>query len=368
MNTLTERYRSVHRTGQDCRVTSARNILALHGRRYSYSMIQGLASCFFFTYRKKFSALDMLTFSGGDMCRYYWPVSGQRMEVFENLAYLFNAVLVSREGQDSLAAHEDMLAFLRAGVPVMVQVSRHSIARHLNQESGYPAFLPGLSFGGHYVTIVAADEIRGVATMFDTDHQNVIEIPFETLIAARCAGDAEPNCFMQSRNRWTVFIPGTSVPSPAQMAASALARVVHYFRSAQLAGDGAGGLLGLSALCRDLPHWRDQAADNPDCLRATVFMLRMHSDLMSGGSLGRRSFGIFVRQSAELLKSPRLGAAAGLYADATELWQKLMTSLEQRVLQPQAPQSLDTQPIRDLLSRIEEVEAEAFFQLESSMT
>ena len=367
MNGLIERYRAVHRTGQDCRVTSARNMLELHGRRYSYSMIQGLASCFFFTYRKRFKPLDMLTFSGGDMCRHYWPISGQRMEVFENLAYLFNAVLVSREGQESLAAHEDMLAFLRNGVPVMVQVSRHSIARHLNREYGYPDFLSGISFGGHYVTIVAADENRRVATMFDTDHQNVVDIPFDALIAARCAGDGEPDCFMQSRNRWAVFIPGTSVASPAHMAGSALARVVHQLRSAELEEDGAGGLSGLRALCRDVPLWRDQAADNPDCLRATVFMLRMHSDLMCGGSLGRRSFGIFVRQTAQLLKSTELATAAGLYADSAGLWQALMAELEQRVLRPRVPESLDTQPIRDLLSRIAEVETEAFFQLESGM-
>lgn len=368
MSELIDRYRAVHRTGQDCRVTSARNLLELHGRRYSYSMVQGLASCFFFTYRKKFSPLDMLTFPGGDMCKHFWPISGQRMEVLENLAYLFNAVLVSKEGQQADAAHEEMLAFLRAEVPVMVQVSRHSMATFLNQEYGYPDFLRGLSFGGHYVMVVAADETRKIATLFDTDHQNLVDIPFDALIAARSAGDGEAHCFMQSRNRWAVFVPGTSVQSSDHMVAGALRRVIHNFRSAEAEGDGTGGLSGLAALCREIPQWRDLTADNPDCLRATVFMLRMHSDLMSGGSIGRRSFGIFVRQSAEILKSPGLAAAAGLYADSVGLWQTLMLLLEQRVLHPDCPESLDTQPVRDVLFRLAEVENEAFFQLESSMT
>ena len=364
---LAQRYRAVHRTGQDCRVTSARNLLELYGYRHSYATVQGLSSSFFFTYRKSFSPLDKLTFRGGNLCKYFWPVSGQRMDVLENLAYLFNASLIVREDQTSDEAEADMLTYIRAGLPVMVAISRHALATHLKKEYGYPPFFRGMRFGGHFVMVVEADEARRVATIFDTDHQEVIELPFDVLAKVRCEGDGDPDCFLQSRNRWAVFLPAGSVPSIKQAMASSLVRVVHNFRSAAKDPACTGGMTGLVAFCREVPSWQELAADDVDKLRATIFMMCMQSELISGGSLGRRPFGVFLRQAGEAMRESRILEAASHYAELTELWKKLFRILEIHVMQSDEVKSLRTPEVLNMLSHISDHEFAAFSKLEDSM-
>lgn len=364
---LYRRYHEAHQPGKDCRITSARNLLEMYGHRHSYAIVQGLAGSFFFTYRRAFSALDRLTFPDLDVTKYYWPVSGQRMEVLENLAYQFNALLVMRSGQTSEEAERDLLEYLRQDVPVMVAVSRESLARHFGKPYGYPPFLRNLHFGGHFITVVAAEERRRVVAAFDTDHTEVLEVPFGVLAEARVDGGNKATCFMQSQNRWAVLIPGTSVPRLEQMCGSALVRIIHMFRSAEDDTQHIGGFRALNRFCDEVLSWNELTARDPDLLRATVYMLRMNSDLISGGSVGRRHFGMFVRRAAELLRSRNLLAAAIAYAELTKLWNDLLDHIERSVLGQRTIQSLDVPAVRETLLSIRDREQSAMSRIERAM-
>lgn len=354
--TLAERYQRIHRPGTDCRVTATRNLLELHGQRHSYATVQGLSSTFYFTYRKRFSALDLMTFPSGDICSRYWPVAGQRLEVFENLAYLFNANIVGATGQGAEQAQEAMLGFVRQGIPVLVAVSRFALAAHAGMPMRFPPYMDDVRFAGHFVTVVGCDERRGTVSLFDSDHTRPIELPLAALAEARTEGDGAGNYFMQSHNRWLVFLPGASAPGLKSQIRSALSRTVHTWAGADAAagdaGDGLGGLRGLAAFCDELPGWAERDDLPRDKLKTSVYVMRMTSDKVAGGSLGRRQFGMFLRQAGDLLRDATLIEAAGHYAELTGLWQHLMTAVEERVFDPAGVRSLDHEDVRDPLARI----------------
>jgi hypothetical protein len=366
-SSLAERYQRVHRPGQDCRVTSTRNLLELHGYRHSYATVQGLSSTFFFTYRKTFSALDLMTFPSGDICSHYWPVGGQRLEVFENLAYLFNANLVTGTGQTSEQAQESLLDFLRQGVPVLVAVSRFALADLVGAPMRFPPYMGELRFAGHFITVVGCDEARGIVTAFDSDHNRKLEIPLAVLAQARTDGDGAPNYFMQSNNRWVVFLPGNSVASFKDLARTALSRTVHTWLGAAGDDGNAGGLAGLQMFCDELPGWTDRADMPLDKLKASTYVMRMTSDKIAGGSLGRRPFGMFLRQAGDALGERTLLDAAGHYAELTVLWEQLMTEMETRVFDPAGPRSLDAPAIRQLLRQVMDHEQQGFASLQAGV-
>ena len=360
---LLERYRRVHRPGQDCRVTSARNLLELHGYRHSYATVQGLSSNFFFSYRTRFTPVERLTFPGGNVCSHFFAVSGQRLEVLENLAYLFNADLVTGAGEDDAQAEETLLAFLDEGLPVLVAVSRHVMGDYLGQPLRFPSYLATLRFGGHFVVAVGYDRERGTVSLFDTDHMQLLEVPMAVLSKARTDGDNDPGCVMKSHKRWAVFLPGASAPALPDLMRSALARTVHLWRGAVVDAGGAGGLEGVRRLCAELPGWADRADLPADKLKASVYMLRMTSEMLSGGSLGRRSFGMFLRQVGDALRSDALLAAAADYGDLCDLWKQLIGAVEARVFATSGPRSLDQPAIHALLARLKEHEEQGFARL-----
>lgn len=366
-STLIDRYRRVHRPGQDCRLTSGRNLLELYGYRHSYATVQGLASNFYFSYRTQFSPLERLTFAGGDFCAHYFAVSGQRLEVLENLAYLFNAELLGGVGQDDAAAEASLLAFLDQDIPVLLAVSRQVLGDYLGQSFALPPYMKGLRFGGHFVTAVGYDRGRGTVALFDTDHMQMLEVPLAVLAQARTDGDGDPDCLMQSNKRWAVFLPGTSAAKPARLMAMALERTLHLWRGAPADAGGAAGLEGLRRLCAELPGWTERADLPADKLRATAFMLRMTSEMLSGGSLGRRCFGMFLRQAGDTLRSDSLLAAAADYGLLSDLWGQLIGTVGQHVFDPAGPRSLDQPAIRALLAQLIEHEEQGLARVGAAL-
>jgi len=361
--TLLERYRRVHRPGQDCRITSARNLLELHGYRHSYATVQGLSSNFYFSYRTGFMPLDRLTFAGGDVCGHYFPVSGQRLEVLENLAYLYGAELVTGAGEDDARAQETLLAFLDEGIPVLVAVSRHVLGDYVGRPLRFPAYLGNIRFGGHFVTAVGHDRQRGTVSLFDTDHMQLLEVPLAVLARARTDGDHDAACVMQSHKRWAVFLPGSSAPPLGHLMRTALERSVQLWRAAPVDAAGAAGLEGVRRLCAELPGWAERSDLSTDKLKATVFMLGMSSEMLSGGSLGRRCFGMFLRQAGSTLRSDSLLAAALDYGVLSELWQELIGEVKAQVFHEAGPRSLDQPAIHALLARLLEHEEQGYARL-----
>jgi hypothetical protein len=348
-------------------MTSARNLLDMHGYRHSYATVQGLASSLYFSYHEYMTPFDVLTFMSTDMTGHYWPVIGQRPEVYENLAYLFNATYVSGSGQTPEEAEQSMLAFIRQGVPVMVALARFALAEHHRMSASIPPFMRDLLFAGHYIVVVAVDEATGMATYFDSDHSSRMEIPLSVLRRLRTEGDGADNCFMQSHNRWAVFVPGSQAPALKDQMHASLVRTLHNWKCQADRPGTQSGMPGLKMFAAALPGWTERPELPVDKLKATVFILRMASEKISGGSLGRRGFGMFVRQANEVLAARTLAEAAGIYAELTVCWADLMGLLHSRIFGEAAPRSLDVPEVRALLGRIVEHEAAGLQALEAGL-
>lgn len=358
--TLLERYRPVHKTGLDCRITAGRNILDLYGHRHSYTLVQGLASSFYFSYVKQFDVQDLLTFRTGDMSAHYMPVSGQRSEVLENLAYLFNTRLLGGSDQAPEQAERDMLEFVREGIPVMVAVAREALADSMGRPLPVSPGMNGLKYGGHFVVVVGADLKQRTVQMFDSDHTELIEMPLHVLSHVRTVGDNDPNYMMKSHSRWQVLLPEARVAPLPDLMTTALRRTVHHFLSAQDDPRARGGLNGLHTFCAELPQWCVHAEFPVEKVRATVFHMHMMSQYISGGALGRKYFGMFLRQCSEVMGSAPLAAAATQYADVSRHWNGLLATMQGEMRKTPADIRFDGGSIKSLLAQIMDCEQAGF--------
>lgn len=356
---LTRRYAAAHRKGYDCRVTCARNLLEMHGHRFSYAVLHGLSSTFFFVYRKVDDMRSRLLFPEGNFAHLFWPISGQKLEVFDNLASLLGAHLV-RGGDASLDAEasiEELRPYLDEGMPVMVAICRETLLAMRGLPLELRWFPETLGFGGHWVVVSEIDARRRRVQLFETDQPMPLEVSFEELHTLRTHGDNDPNFYMKSRNRWTVFEPPRQLPSFASLADIAIRKTVHEMACPLI--EGAGGMAAFDAFCAELPAWAERD-DLGEKLHLTVAMAFLASEYMVGGGMGRRSYGLFLNQASREMGSPLLKEAARRYGQAGGHWQRLMVALSQEVLEKEAPWSLRGEDIASALEELHSTERRGF--------
>ena len=366
---LLERYARVHRKGYDCRLTCSRNVLEYFGHQLSYSTLHGLSGTFFFVYRTTNEPLSRLLFPGGDIGSYFWPISGQQLEVMANVAFLFNALLITNE-DESLDA---IRPYLAEGIPVMVALCREELMKFRGVDFGESRWFPdGVSFGGHWVVVAGIamvtrdheeiDDRRGVAQVFETDQREVLEVPLDVLRHVRSYGDDNPGFLMKSRNQWAVLYPPERIPPFATLARTALHKVVHAMRHPPARQCG---IAALEAFCRELPDWCERDDLGPRKLLATVKMLWLSSDLMVGGGMGRHSFGLFLRNAGRTLGADELTRAAESYAAACRAWQRLTREVTREVLETAPPWTFRKPEITDILAELRDAELAGFESVEA---
>lgn len=360
---LSERYAAVHRQGYDCRVTCLRNLLELHGHRFTYATLLGLSSTFFFVYRRVDDERCRLLFPTGNFAHRFWPISGQKLEAIENITYATGAHLV-RGGDphlDAAASRDELRPYLEAGMPVMVALCREKLRVLCGQGRELDWFPTDLGFGGHWVVVTAIDDARRVVRLFETDQKQPLEVSFEAFHALRTHGDQEPGFYMKSRNQWAVFEPPRRLRSFAALADAAIRKTVHELRHPLIA-EGTG-MAAFDAFCAELPDWAERDDLSPQKLHLTVAMAFLSSEYMAGGGLGRRSFGLFLRHAGRALEAPILVAAAMHYGRAGGLWQQLMAVLAREVVAKEAPRTLRQGAIVDTLARLRAAERAGFERL-----
>lgn len=360
---LEERYAAVHRVGYDCRVTCARNLLEFHGHLFSNAVLFGLSSIFFFVYRKIDDRRCRLLFPEGNFVHRFWPISGQKLEALDNIAYLTGAHLV-RGGDpylDAAASREEIRPYLDDGLPVMVTLCRDKLfeLRGLPREGSW--FPADLGFGGHWVVVTEIDDARGVVRLFETDQPMPLEVSFEAFHVLRTHGDRQANFYMQSRNRWAVLLPPRHLRPFADLADAAIRKTVHELRH-PLIEDGTG-MSAFDAFCAELPDWAERGDLPPQKLYLTVAMAYLSSEYMIGGGMGRRGYGLFLRRAGRALGSSSLVAAARHYRRAGDLWQRLMLVLSREVLATDGPWNLRHEDLVDTLARLHAAETAGFEHL-----
>lgn len=359
---LTERYAAAHRKGYDCRVTCARNLLEMHGHRFSYAVLHGLSSTFFFVYRKFDDARCRLLFPEGNFAHHFWPISGQKLEVLENVAALTGSHLVrgGDEHLDAEASIEQIRPYLDEGIPVMVAICREKLLELRGLPIEIRWFPEDMGFGGHWVVVTEIDDSRRVVQLFETDRPEPLEVSFDELHLVRTLGDDNPNFYMKSRNRWSVFEPPQHLPSFASMADIAIRKTVHELHHPLI--EGGSGMAAFDAFCAELPDWAERD-DLGDKLHFTVAMAFLASEYMVGGGMGRRGYGLFLTNAARALDAPVLKEAARQYGRAGALWQRLMAALSKEVLEKGKPWSLRGEHVTAPLAELHEAETAGFERL-----
>jgi Domain of unknown function (DUF4872)/Butirosin biosynthesis protein H, N-terminal len=359
---MIERFQQIHSPGRDCRLTCARDLLDYFGLRYSHSVVQGLSSAYLFSYVGPEHDAQGLLYPDLDFREYFCAVSGGVMEIFENLAYLFNGRYLVQEQDPSDTALEALRPYLKADLPVLVAVCRDLVYDHLGlQHPPWPAYLGSLKFGGHWMAVVGVDDRRRMVQMFETNQTPPVELPFEVLHAARTAGDGVAHFRMQSRNRWAVFVPSSTPPPLPGLFRTALVKTVHAMTESASARSGASGLRALTAFCRDVPHWADQMSAQR--YKASLYMLRLNSVGLSTGAMGRKGFGIFLRRAAALLGIAELESIAFEYAAAADAWQALVGLIDDDVLDERSSSIVAPEPLATAAGAIYEHEQRAFERL-----
>ena len=359
---LTQRYAAAHRKGYDCRVTCARNLLDMHGHRFSYAVMHGLSSTFFFVYRKVDDMRSRLLFPEGNFAHLFWPISGQKLEVFDNLSALLGAHVV-RGGDprlDAEASIEELRPYLNEGIPVMVAICRETLLAMRGLPLELRWFPETLGFGGHWVVVSQIDDRRRTVQLFETDQPMPLEVSFEELHTLRTHGDDNDNFYMKSLNRWTVFEPPRTLPSFASLADVAICKTVHEMAHPLI--EGAGGMAAFDSFCDELPGWAERD-DLGDKLHLTVAMAFLASEYMVGGGMGRRGYGLFLNQASRAIGSPVLKEAARSYGVAGGAWQRLMVALSKEVLEKPAPWSLRGDDIAAALNDLRDAERGGFDKL-----
>jgi hypothetical protein len=317
------RYRRHHCTGLDCRLTNLRNLLDYFGYKESYSSVFGLSSSFDFGYRKSLNQEDRLQYPDFDFSPFFYSVTGHRFDCIEQMAFNCSASMVGNYPDSPEASLARMRHYLGNSIPVMVALSRMVISQHMRRPDGFPEYLQGIEFGGHWVILTAIDDVKKTVTIYDTDSPNPIEMPQEVFQFARTCGDDHDNCLMKSRNRWVVFVPPARLPSRVHMVQTALAKTVYHMKIRASAEESYRGLHGLQVFARELPLWPEMSELKGDRLKASTFILQLNAEVLSSG-LGRKLFASFLHQSADICKSDALQEAANLCSDASRCWRQLV--------------------------------------------
>lgn len=350
----------LHSLGRDCRLTAARDVLHYFGFAHSPAMVYGLSSSYNFTYRRASGSRRCLLFPDlGDVARdYFLPVSGHRLEVFENLAYLYNGTLIRGEGTPLEALVPLMRGHLAEQIPFLVAVSQEKLLQHTGFRHSWPRYLNVSGFGGHWVQVVALDERARTVTLLESNLRTPVTIGFEAFDEARVYGDEHPDFLMKSRGRWAVLVPSSAPPPLPELIRGALIKVVYHMSDTASPSPEENGMAALRSFTRDFPAW-------PETLplgkyKASLFMIKTASEGLLSGSLGRRGFGIFLRRASTLLAQPALTLAAQAYADAGLAWERLVQCIDSRVLDAEDDAVLPAREMASICSEVHERESAAF--------
>ena len=322
------RYGRHHFSGMDCRLTALRNLLDYFGIKESFAGVVGMSSSHGFTYRPRpLRGAERLLHPDLDFTEHFYAISGSRTDCIEQAATTYNAELEGNYPDDAERSLDRMRVYLREGVPVMVAVSRRALATRMGRAYDMPAFMQGIDFGGHWVVLAGIDDRRKTVTLFESDWPRPVELAQDEFRRLRCLGDDRDNCFMKSRNRWMAFVPSGEQPPRAQLVGVALAKCLFRLRMRGRGGSAARGLHGIRTLANELPGWVVSKELSLEKLRATVFMLRLQSDALGGGGLGRREFTKFLGGAARECRSDALASAAASCGRAGAGWDRLVARL-----------------------------------------
>lgn len=207
---------------------------------------------------------------------------------------------------------------LDAGRPVMVWAD---IAK-------LPYLRVRLQMSRHDIVVIGYDDDTGIAFVADNDRDDIQEVPFDALAAARCStAFPVPARHATFAARWPATLPALAGIAADAFAASAHSMLVGgddlLDVSALPSGAVSGsGLSGVQALADDLASWPDTLGASD--LDAALSVLPVFIDKAgTGGGLFRVLQSQGCMQVAEALGSTEAAEAGAAAAECARAWQAM---------------------------------------------
>lgn len=223
-----------------------------------------------------------------------------------------------RQSDDPILGWRWVVEELDAGRPVMLWAD---IAK-------LPYLRVRLQMSRHDIVVVGYDDDHGIAFVVDNDRDDIQEVPYEALAAARCStGFPVPTRHATFAARWPHSLPDLGV-----IAAEAFAASAHSMLAARddlvdlstlpLGGVAGSGLAGIRAFAADVASWPERldAAELESALQMLPVFIEKAG---TGGGLFRLLQSQGCAQVAELLHFPEAGDAAAAADKCATAWQGL---------------------------------------------
>ncbi|MHB1264346.1 MAG: DUF4872 domain-containing protein [Gemmatimonadaceae bacterium] len=346
---LTSRYRERYLPGFDCRLATARNALAAAGVPLAPPAALGLSGALCFAYAPAHA--NRFPFHS---------VAGISDQSVIGLAAATGAYLAAGTAPRGTAFTRSPVGrHLAAGVPVQVAVHRDTLRR-----AGRPDHPAHGDLGAHFVSLTAHDAARARVTVFETDRREPMEVTVAALEQAwyldrdvvRPLADPTLPC----DGSWFALLVPSVEPCWEVAAPWAVHRVVAGFESPAVPTMGAPAV---DAFERELPYWVEESGADHEGLMRSIRMLGVMVRALSGGGLGRRLYGRFLREVGRRFRLPAAGEVAAAFDRCGEGWTAFVAAVEgaasegagnrqllERTLAHQAPRLAAFE--RDQLSRL----------------
>jgi hypothetical protein len=238
-----------------------------------------------------------------------------------------------RQTDDRDEARELLRAEVQGGRPTMIWTDMKQLG-YLNVR---------MHNTHHTVVVVDWDEDGDAAWVVDNDREEPQRVPLAALAEAR---DADVPPYGPNRNgTWLIDFPA-ALPDLERTTATALRRAVANMRAPD---DPRLGLAGVLAFGRAYPTWGERSGDDLEAMMKglRVFVVKAGT----GGALFRGLHRDFLRDAAGMLGDDDLRAAADLYAELAEAWERLAAPLDD---EPAADAHRARMPLVERIVRLEE--------------
>ncbi len=235
-----------HKVGRHCESTAMRDMFEFYGHPITESMAFGLDATMGFTFWDSSSQENIFTDTYEGVVPFF--IGGKQGTIRESsLACKILGIILKEESSDSPdRAWQLSKKLLENNSPLIISVDMY----YLPIRDTYKKF----HFGGHAISLVGYDDDFNLAYIYDTEFDNLLEIPIEELKKAR--GSKECGKFMSPRNTYFTMIPREDEKRPPIAAGLKLSlqKIVNNMLAASMSHQG---IKGLKTFHNSISKWKD---------------------------------------------------------------------------------------------------------------
>lgn len=330
-----------HLRGVHCASAALRNLVHHHtGEKWSEALCFGLGSGLNFTYIREPGAPFFLTMGRGSYIESYFSDA-------------VGAQLESYHANDPREALGHVERLLEADALPMIDADMFYLP-YMVQELG---LMGGVHFGGHKVLVTGYDPDAASVEVSDYAWAEPRTLTVEQFLDAW----SSTLCPSPPRCACHVFHFPADLRPLEEILPLSLSLTVDQMRRPFAA---VNGLKAIRRFCRQVVRWGrifegDELRLN---LELSAFMLEKAG---TGGGNFRNLFYRFLREAAERLDAPELGATADVYRRLARLWREVAAGLDASALDPSRGLTAADGSAQTLLDEIDTLEHRGIDEIEA---